>query len=57
MGLLKEKTRILVTHAVDFMHLADRIVVMEGGRVSSFGTFYELKNNSYLEKVLNIHYT
>jgi ABC-type multidrug transport system fused ATPase/permease subunit len=57
MGLLKEKTRILVTHAVDFMHLADRIVVMEGGRVSSFGTFDELKNNSYLEKVLNIHYT
>jgi ABC-type multidrug transport system fused ATPase/permease subunit len=57
MGLLKEKTRILVTHAVDFMHLADRIVVMEGGRVSSFGTFDELKNNSYLEKVLKIHNT
>jgi ABC-type nitrate/sulfonate/bicarbonate transport system ATPase subunit len=27
-GLLKEKTRILVTHAVDFLHLSDRIIVM-----------------------------
>ena len=30
-GLLKEKTRVLVTHAVDFVHLADRIVIMKQG--------------------------
>ena len=31
--LLKDKTRILVTHAVDFVHLADRIVIMEDGGI------------------------
>lgn len=28
---LKDKTRVLVTHAVDFLHLVDRIVIMKGG--------------------------
>jgi ABC-type bacteriocin/lantibiotic exporter with double-glycine peptidase domain len=28
-GLLKDKTRILATHAVDFLHLADKILVMK----------------------------
>ena len=32
-GLLKDKTRILVTHAVDFVHLADRIVIMKEGKI------------------------
>lgn len=32
-GQLKNKTRILVTHAVDFLHLTDKIIVMKGGRV------------------------
>ena len=27
-GLMKDKTRILVTHAVDFIHLADQIIIM-----------------------------
>jgi ATP-binding cassette subfamily C (CFTR/MRP) protein 5 len=32
-GSLMKKTRILVTHAIDFLHLTDRIVVMKEGRV------------------------
>jgi ABC-type nitrate/sulfonate/bicarbonate transport system ATPase subunit len=32
-GLLRDKTRVLVTHAVDFLHLADRIIVMQNGVV------------------------
>lgn len=35
LGLLKEKTRILVTHAVEFLHLADRIVIMNDGRIQA----------------------
>ena len=31
--LLKDKTRVLVTHAVDFVHLADRIVIMKDGGI------------------------
>ena len=34
-GILKEKTRILVTHAIDFVHLADRVVIMKKGRVQA----------------------
>ena len=34
-GILKDKTRILVTHAIDFVHLADRVVIMKKGRVQA----------------------
>jgi ABC-type bacteriocin/lantibiotic exporter with double-glycine peptidase domain len=30
---LKEKTIILVTHAIDFLHLVDRIVVFNEGEI------------------------
>ena len=32
-GAMKHKTRILVTHAIDFLDQVDRIVIMEKGRV------------------------
>jgi ATP-binding cassette subfamily C (CFTR/MRP) protein 1 len=35
LGLLKEKTRILVTHAVEFLHIADRVVIMNEGRIQA----------------------
>ncbi len=38
-GLLASKTRILVTHAVDFLHLADKIIVMNQGEVQAVGTY------------------
>ena len=55
MGELKDKTRILVTHAIDFLHLADKIIVMKKGRVFLDGTFESLKDNDYLIKILKIH--
>lgn len=30
---LRGKTRILVTHAIDFVHLVDQIIVMKDGKV------------------------
>lgn len=54
-GLLRDKTRILVTHAVDFLHLSDRIIVMSGGSVQAFGTFKDLQNDPHLIEVLNIY--
>ncbi len=33
MGELKTKTRILVTHAIDFLHLADKIIVIKDGKI------------------------
>ena len=54
-GLLKDKTRILVTHAVDFVHLADKIVIMENGRIQAQGTYKELETNEYMMQILDIH--
>ena len=34
-GLMKDKTRILVTHAVDFIHLADHIIIMQDGSIQA----------------------
>jgi ABC-type bacteriocin/lantibiotic exporter with double-glycine peptidase domain len=31
MGALKDKTRILVTHAVDFIHLVDEVILIKNG--------------------------
>ena len=54
-GLLKEKTRILVTNAVDFVHLADKIVIMEDGRIQEIGSFQELEKSEYMQQILDIH--
>ena len=32
-GALKDRTRILVTHAVDFLPKADHIILMDKGRI------------------------
>ena len=47
-GLLKKKTRVLVTHAIDFLHLADRICVLKNGEIQAIGTFQELQNDPHL---------
>ncbi|KAK0395659.1 hypothetical protein QR680_001380 [Steinernema hermaphroditum] len=41
-GLLRNKTRILVTHGVAFLRDADQVVVMEDGRISEIGTYEDL---------------
>jgi len=33
LGYLKDKTRILVTHAIDVLHMADRIILVDQGRI------------------------
>ena len=41
-GLLRRKTRVLVTHGVGYLPEVDRIIVMKEGRVSEQGTYREL---------------
>ena len=53
-GLLRDKTRILVTHAVEFIHLADRVVLMKDGRIGAVGTPEELKDHEYIRELAEI---
>lgn len=43
-GLLKNKTKLLVTHAVTYLPQTDQIVVLKDGLVSENGTYQELLN-------------
>lgn len=45
----------MVTHAVEFLALADHIIVMDEGKVKAQGSYNELQDNVYLKKVLEIH--
>ena len=35
----KQKTRVLVTHAIDFLHLVDSIILLKQGKVVFKGSF------------------
>lgn len=39
LGHLKDKTRVLVTHAIEYLHLADRVVLMQSGRILEQGPY------------------
>ena len=41
-GLLREKTRVLVTHGVRYLPFFDQIVVLKDGAISENGTYKEL---------------
>uniref|UniRef100_A0A674KAE7 Multidrug resistance-associated protein 1 n=1 Tax=Terrapene triunguis TaxID=2587831 RepID=A0A674KAE7_9SAUR len=43
-GILKNKTRVLVTHGVSFLPLMDTIIVMTDGKISEMGSYQELLN-------------
>jgi ATP-binding cassette subfamily C (CFTR/MRP) protein 1 len=48
MGELKNKTRILVTHAADFLHLADKVLLLKEGEIILEGSFEQVKNDPYM---------
>ena len=37
-GMLRRKTRLLVTHGITYLPLVDKILVMRGGSVAEAGT-------------------
>ena len=52
---LKDKTKVLVTHSMDFLHKVDKIVILKEGEVHAVGTYNELKSNEYFLQVLEVH--
>ena len=49
-----KKTRILVTHAIDFLHLVDQILLIKDGKIVLCGHFQEVKENPYLKELVRI---
>ena len=52
---MKDSTRILVTHAVEFIHLADNVIILKEGKVEAQGTYEELQNHPYMNEIQEIH--
>lgn len=55
LGYLKNKTRIMVMHQLQFLKYATRIIVLHEGRIIETGTFEELssKQDGHLRKLLD----
>lgn len=54
-GKLKDRTRILVTHAIDFLPKADHIVMMDQGRIVCQGTYQEMEKNKEFNELMEIN--
>ncbi|XP_054077791.1 ATP-binding cassette sub-family C member 3 isoform X1 [Rissa tridactyla] len=54
-GVLKGKTRILVTHGISFLPQVDRIVVLVDGKISEMGSYQDLlkQNQAFAEFLRN----
>ncbi|KAL7264982.1 hypothetical protein ACSBR1_002855 [Camellia fascicularis] len=53
---LQDKTVILVTHQVEFLNKADKILVMGGGQVTQLGSYEELlTSGTVFEQLVNAH--
>ena len=55
MRALANRTRILVTHAIDFLHFADSIILLKNGNVVFKGPYEQVKSNVYLKELYAIH--
>lgn len=53
-GLMKQKTRILTTHAVDFVKMADHVVIMKDGKIAAQGSYEHLGDHSYIKQIEKI---
>uniref|UniRef100_A0A8C3D6H7 ABC-type glutathione-S-conjugate transporter n=1 Tax=Cairina moschata TaxID=8855 RepID=A0A8C3D6H7_CAIMO len=57
-GLLRNKTRVLVTHTIGILHQVDNIVVLVDGMISEIGSYQELlQRNGAFAEFLHSHST
>ena len=55
LGCLRGRTRILVTHAIDFLPLADKVILMKAGRITAAGTYHEIKSHPEMQALIKIN--
>ncbi|GJJ72930.1 ATP-binding cassette, subfamily C (CFTR/MRP), member 1 [Entomortierella parvispora] len=56
-GLLKNKTRLLVTHGIHHLDQVDSIIVMKDGKISEMGDFVQLLSNRQGFYQLNLEFS
>ncbi|NWJ05847.1 MRP6 protein, partial [Crypturellus undulatus] len=57
-GLLKDKTRVLVTHTINILPQVDKIIVLVDGSISEVGSYQELlQRNGAFAEFLHSHIT
>jgi len=54
-GMCRDKTIVLATHAVDYLKLADKIVLLDNGRIEAQGSLDELKDEPVLQEIIKEH--
>ena len=52
MEYLKDKTRIIVTHALQYVSYTDRVIYMHEGRIKWFGTSVELNTQEFYQNFI-----
>lgn len=50
-GIMKDKTRILATHAVEILEMADHIIIMKNGKVQAQGSYDDIKKDDYMIQI------
>ena len=45
---LKGKTRILVTHSIEFLNQFDKIILLRNGRISKVGTYEDVQGDFFI---------
>lgn len=54
-GVLKDRTRILVTHAIDFLNQADHIIMMDNGKIVCQGNYDTLSKNKDFNDLMDLN--
>jgi ABC-type bacteriocin/lantibiotic exporter with double-glycine peptidase domain len=54
-GVCRDKTIVLATHAVDYLKLADKIILLDNGRIEAQGSLDDLKDEPLLLEIINEH--
>lgn len=47
----KDKTRVLVTHALYYLKYVDKILIMENGRVVEQGNYEKIKSGARFKEI------